>query len=143
MPWWGWIVIGFFLLGSELVLVDVAFYLVFIGLAAIVTGLVQLAGIGLDPWAQWLMFGLLSIVFMVFFRKRLYEKLRATDAEYRSGLAGDWIRIDQALASGSSNRQEYRGSMWTVTNRGANDIAAGTEVRIDATEGLTIIVGED
>ena len=47
MPWWGWVIFGVLLLGSELFVVDVAFYLVFIGIAAAITGLVGLAGIEL------------------------------------------------------------------------------------------------
>ena len=34
MPWWGWITIGAILLGSEMLLIDAQFYLVFLGLAA-------------------------------------------------------------------------------------------------------------
>ena len=34
MPWWGWIIFGALLLGSELLIVDAGFYLVFIGIAA-------------------------------------------------------------------------------------------------------------
>jgi len=30
MPWWGWIIFGALLLGSELMFIDAAFYLVFI-----------------------------------------------------------------------------------------------------------------
>ena len=40
MPWWGWIIFGALLLGSELLIVDAGFYLVFIGIAAAITGLV-------------------------------------------------------------------------------------------------------
>ena len=31
MPWWAWIVVGAFLLASELALIDAQFYLVFFG----------------------------------------------------------------------------------------------------------------
>ena len=71
MPWWGWIIFGMLLLGSELFIVDVAFYLVFIGIAAAITGLVGLAGIELALWGQWLLFAALAIVSMVLFRERL------------------------------------------------------------------------
>ena len=36
MPWWGWMIIGALMLGSELLGVDAAFYLVFIGVAAMI-----------------------------------------------------------------------------------------------------------
>ena len=34
MPWWGWMIVGALLLGSELMIVDAGFYLVLIGIAA-------------------------------------------------------------------------------------------------------------
>ena len=62
MPWWGWIIFGALLLGSELMFIDAAFYLVFIGLAAIITGVVGLSGMDLEYWVQWILFAGLSLV---------------------------------------------------------------------------------
>ena len=73
MPWWGWLVLGIGLLGVELFVVDAQFYLVFIGVAAALVGLLGLAGSTMPQWAQWLLFAALSIVTMVAFRKRVYE----------------------------------------------------------------------
>jgi len=41
MPWWGWLVLGIGLLGVEMFVVDAQFYLVFIGVAAALVGLVS------------------------------------------------------------------------------------------------------
>ena len=38
MNWWGWLIIGFVLMGAELTAVDAAFYLIFVGAAAILMG---------------------------------------------------------------------------------------------------------
>ena len=89
MPWWGWMIIGALLLGSELLIVDAGFYLVFIGLAAALTGLLELAGAGLEPWLQWAVFSALSLVLMVLFRKKLYAKLRGSGIGYEVGPAGE------------------------------------------------------
>lgn len=140
MPWWGWMIFGLFLLGSELLVVDAAFFLVFIGIAAILTGAVEASGFILEPWAQWLVFSGFSLISMVLFRKRLYKQLRGSTADYPEGLAGELLRIEQPLEPGQSCRQSYRGTDWTVVNRGSERIEAQTEVRIDRTEGLTIIV---
>ena len=56
MQWWGWIVAGVVLLGLELLVIDAQFFLVFIGLAAIVVGIAALAGMGGPEWVQWLLF---------------------------------------------------------------------------------------
>jgi membrane protein implicated in regulation of membrane protease activity len=140
MPWWGWVIFGAILLGSELLVVDVAFYLVFIGVAAIITGLIGLAGIGLEPWAQWLVFATLGVISMVVFRERLYKKLRGASDEYDDGLMGEIIRLEEPLNPGASCRLTYRGSTWTVANRGSSVVEADTEVRIDRVEGLTLVV---
>ena len=54
MPWWGWLILGIGLLGVEMFVVDAQFYLVFIGVAAALVGLLGLTGIALPQWAQWL-----------------------------------------------------------------------------------------
>jgi len=140
MAWWSWMILGLFLFASELLIVDVAFYLVFIGFAAIVVGAIGLLGITLEPTTQWLLFSALSIVAMVLFRKRLYERLRGSTPDYADGLAGEYIVIDSALEPGKTCRQQFRGTQWTIVNRGTVTIEPNTEVAIDATEGLTIVL---
>ncbi len=61
MPWWGWIIIGVVLLCAELFAIDAQFYLVFIGIGAVIVGLGQLLGLDLPMWGQWLLFAALSI----------------------------------------------------------------------------------
>ena len=75
MPWWGWILVGFLLLGGEM-LTPGGFYLLFFGLAGIVVGLLGLGGIVLPAWGQWLLFSALSIGATLFFRKPLLERLQ-------------------------------------------------------------------
>ena len=97
MPWWGWMIIGALLLGSELLGVEAAFYLVFIGIAAMITGLIELAGAGLEVWVQWILFSVISVVLMVLFRKKLYAKLRGGGVGYEAGPAGEIVTVDEAL----------------------------------------------
>jgi len=139
MPWWGWIIFGALLLGSELMFIDAAFFLVFIGLAAIITGLVDLLGLGLEYWAQWILFGGLSLVTMVLFRKQLYKRLRGgNSAGYQTGPAGETIKLDQNLAPGDSGRFSYRGTTWTIMNMGAEAMSSGENVRIHSVDSLTL-----
>jgi len=140
MPWWGWIIFGLLLLGSELMVVDAAFYLVFIGIAAVMTGLVGSAGLMLEPWVQWLLFAVLSISTMVLFRKRLYQKLRGGTANYDSGPVGESLRLEETLKPGDSCRMTHRGTTWTVLNRSSEVIEKGKDVKIDSIDGLTLII---
>ncbi len=139
MPWWGWIIFGALLLGSELMFIDAAFYLVFIGLAAIITGLAGLLGLGLEYWAQWILFAGLSLVAMVLFREQLYKRLRGgNSAGYQTGPAGETVKLEQDLAPGDRARISYRGTTWTILNMGAEAMSSGENVRIHSVDGLTL-----
>ena len=138
MPWWGWMIIGALLLGAELLGVDAAFYLVFIGFAAVLTGLLELAGLGLEPWVQWVVFSVISIVLMVLFRKKLYARLRGSGVGYETGPAGETIRVEQSLQPGESGRIAYRGTDWTIVNDSDETFESGQKVQISRVDGLTL-----
>jgi len=140
MPWWGWLIIGAILFGSELLIVDAAFYLVFLGAAAIITGLLVWLDLGIVVWAQWLIFGGLSLFTMVLFRRKLYDKLRGNVPDYKDGPGGDFIIPAESLKPGQSCRQEFRGTTWTVVNRGNEVIESGVEAKIHSVDGLTLIL---
>ncbi len=138
MPWWGWMIIGALLLGSELLGVEAAFYLVFIGIAAMITGLIELAGADLPLWVQWIVFSVIAIVLMVLFRKKLYAKLRGGGVGYETGPAGETVTVEEALAPGQSGRMSYRGTKWTVINDSDEAFTAGQRVRISRVDGLKL-----
>lgn len=140
MQWWGWIILGTLLLGSELLGVDAAFYLLFVGVAAIMTGLLAVFGVALAPWLQWLVFATLSLIFMVAFRRRIYTMFRGVAGDYPSGPAGEFITLDTALAPGATGRQTFRGTNWTVVNDGAAALSAGSKAKIVRVDSLTLIV---
>ncbi len=138
MPWWGWMILGALLLGSELMIVDAGFYLVFIGVAAALVGLVELAGIGLEPWLQWVLFSFIALMMMVVFRKKLYAKLRGSGIGYEIGPAGEVVTVEQELQPGENGRLAYRGTEWTVVNVSDEAFVQGQHVQISGVEGLTL-----
>src|SRR5580658_1077177 len=97
MEWWAWIAVGAILLGSELTFIDAQFYLVFVGASAIVVGLVQLAGLPLAPWLQWLIFAALAAASMLVFRRRIYERMRHNLPAIKGGPAGEIVTLPQEL----------------------------------------------
>jgi hypothetical protein len=138
MPWWGWIVVGAALLGSE-VLVDAQFYLVFLGLASLAVGGIALAGVSLPVWGQWLAFGTLSAFFYVAFRERVYTKLRGAAPEgLPENLVGETAVALEPIAPGGSGRAELRGSPWSARNAGREPIEAGARARVLRVEGLVV-----
>lgn len=138
MPWWGWMVIGSILLGAELAVIEAEFFLVFLGVSAVLTGVGVLLAPGLPVWSQWIGFASISLLSMVFFRKRVYGKLRPEVPDLPHDMAGDRVRVDQALAPGETCRIEYRGSTWTARNEGQGRIEAGAQARILGTQGITV-----
>ncbi len=138
MAWWSWMIIGAVLLGAELFGVDAAFYLVFIGIAAAITGLIELAGAGLEPWVQWILFSVIALVLMVLFRKKLYARLRGSGEGYVTGPAGETITIEQPLEPGQRSRLAFRGTDWTIVNDSTAPFVQGQRVRIRQVDGLTL-----
>ena len=143
MYWWAWIAVGAILLGSELAFIDAQFYLVFVGASAFAVGMLQLAGIALAVWLQWLIFAVLAAASMVTFRRRIYESMRRGLPAMKSGPAGEIVTMPMALPPGETCRLEFRGCSWSAVNAGQAMIAAGSRARIERVEGLTLVIRGD
>lgn len=140
MVWWAWFVLAGLLMGIEVMLIDAAFYLMFIGFAALITGFVLMSGVALENWVQWVLFSGLAASSMVLFRKKLYEKLRGDAPGFNASPKGKIIELEQDLASGDSCRVSYRGTQWTVKNSGPELVQKGS-TKIISVKGLTLMVG--
>ncbi len=138
MVWWGWLIIGFLLMGAELFAVDAAFYLIFVGAAAIFVGIVTLAGVTLPIWGQWLLFALLAIASMVLFRQRLYDKLRGRTKEFQGNSIGTLVSVNENVPPDGRTRVRLRGSQWTAVNVGGAPIESGSEARVVAADGVEL-----
>jgi membrane protein implicated in regulation of membrane protease activity len=140
MVWWGWMFIGVLLLGAELFIVEADFFLVFIGAAAIITGLLGLAVPAIPEWAQWLTFAVLALVSLAFFRKRVYRLLRRNVPDMADDMLREELQLPVGLPVGGSCRVELRGSTWTARNEGPAAIPPGVRVRVVGVEGITLRV---
>jgi membrane protein implicated in regulation of membrane protease activity len=140
MYWWVWIAVGTLLLGLELFAIDLQFYLVFIGLGAIIVGIVELAAPGLPAWVPWILFAVLSLASMFTIRRQLYHRLRGRAVGLTDSSIGARLTIREALAPGDSCRAEYRGSLWTAVNVGNEAIPAGGTAVVDTVDGLSLRV---
>ncbi len=115
MTWWGWVIAGAILLGAELTFVSAQFYLVFVGGAAIITGLATALAAPAN-WFQWALFAILAVVAMLGFRSRVYHRFRGELPVVKTGPAGGVLTLAVALAAGETCQTEYAGSFWTVQN---------------------------
>jgi membrane protein implicated in regulation of membrane protease activity len=135
MPWWAWVVGGGALVALELVGADAAFYLVFIGAAALIVGMAEAGGAGLPVFAQWLSFAALATIGMVFFRERLYEKMRGNAPGFDGSDVGERVAVAEDVPRGGSTRVAMRGTEWDATNVGASTIFADTQATVVAQNG--------
>ena len=143
MQWWAWIAVGAILLGSELAFVDAQFYLVFVGTSAFIVGMLQLTGLGMPDWLQWLVFAALAATSVLTFRRRIYERMRRKLPAMKGGPAGEIITLPTGLSPGETCRLEYRGGSWSAINCGKAPIPSGARARIDRVDGLTLVVHGD
>jgi len=136
-------IIGAILLGAEMFAIDAQFYLVFLGLSALLVGVAGLLGIVMPEWAQWAAFAALSLIAFFTFRKALYEKIRGGAVGFRETISGDTVNIEAELAAGAEARAEYRGTNWTVRNTGEETISAGSKAKVVKVDGLTLHISAE
>jgi membrane protein implicated in regulation of membrane protease activity len=141
MDWWAWVIAGGILLGAELAFVDAQFYLVFIGGAAITTGLLGwVLPDWFAAWLQWALFAVLALGSVAGFRGRIYQRLRGHPPAVATGQAGEEITVPVPLAPGESCQVELRGAYWTARNDGNAPIPAQGRARVVSVHGLTLLV---
>jgi membrane protein implicated in regulation of membrane protease activity len=138
MPWWGWILLGVVLLGSEL-FVTTEFYLVFLGVAALLLGL-STALIEQPVWVQWLSFAALSGLLLVGFRRRIWGRIDREAADIDDGIVGESGTLSETIAPGAQGQAELRGAVWTVRNVGDVTLEAGVRVSTVELDGLVLLV---
>ena len=139
MYWWGWIVVGALLISAEL-FVPTDFFLVFLGVAALLVGGVGLVGFALPVWGQWLLFAALSLLLLVTVRGRIKRRMPAGDSRADDTLVGEVALIREHLEAGATGTAELRGARWTARNADATALEPGARVRVERVEGLVLHV---
>lgn len=134
---WAWLVAGLVMLALELVVPGG--FLLWMGIAGIITGLVTLF------WAigwpvQWLTFGVVSLVSIALWVRWTRSRPTATDRphlnERADHLVGQEAVLEQAIAQGFG-RVALGDTVWRVSGP---DLAIGHRVRIVGSEGAVLRV---
>jgi membrane protein implicated in regulation of membrane protease activity len=139
MDWWMWIAGGLALVVAELATPS-GFFIIFFGLSALTVGL--LAGLGMAGSGpiQWLLFSVLSIVYVLVFRGRLQQKVQIPPATNVDSLVGVLAIVQERLLPGVVGKVEVRGAMWSARNTSTVTLDAGQRARVTAVDGLTLAV---
>lgn len=143
LEWWYWILLGFTLIGLELVIPS--FTIIWFGLGALLTGLLIALLPSLSDWVQVLVWICSSIVFTVLWFKYLKPKGDRTHAGLsKEGIIGETgIIIKGTGDSYAKGRVRFRISLlgadeWTCFSE--EPLAVGDSVVVDDIEGQILKV---
>jgi membrane protein implicated in regulation of membrane protease activity len=141
MLWWYWLLVGLGFLGLE-TLTPGGFYFLFSGAAALIVGVLSLAGVAGPQWTQWALFSILSVLLLAVARKPLVTKLHTKRGheERRPELVGEAATLVGDLPAGAVGKAELRGTQWSVRNVGDAALRSGQRCRVEKVEGLTLWV---
>lgn len=137
MTWWLWVALGLVLSAIEMATPG-GLFVIFFGVAGIIVGLAELAGLGLPAWGQWLAFLVLALVALRLFRKPLLAKLQPASAAPVDSMISELALPVAAIEPGQHGRAELRGSLWAAHNVGSTVLAPGQRCRVVAVNGLQL-----
>jgi inner membrane protein len=133
---WAWIILGVLLIGLELTAPGIFF--LWLGLAAVVTGLVD-GLIGLSWQASTLLFAVLSVLAVLAGRMVSRPAVRTESSSLNQrgeALIGRRFTLEAPLAGGEG-RIRVDDSSWRVTGP---DLPRGAAVRVVRVDGATLVV---
>ncbi|HYT68910.1 MAG TPA: NfeD family protein [Vicinamibacterales bacterium] len=138
--WWYWLALGLVLIALELA-ASGGFYIIFFGVAAVLISGLTVIGASGPAWVQLLLFSILSVVSLLFFRSPLirWMKLDAGRADVDS-LVGETAIVQQDIPAGQVGRVELRGTSWTARNRGTDVLTTGRRCVVVGVDRLMLII---
>jgi len=133
-----WLAGGLILLVIELATPS-GFFIMFFGLGALTVGILARLGLGGEPWIQWLVFTVTSIVYLLLFRGRLQKRFQRPPTEVDT-LVGELAVPRERILPGAVGRIDLRGSLWNARNTGAAAVEPGQRCRVTRIDGLLVFV---
>lgn len=135
--WHWWILSGVLLI---LELLAPVFFFLWLGIAAAATGLIMLVFPNMSTESQLVLFSILSVVAVIAWRRYREAHPAVTDQPNlnRRGLqyVGREFTLDHAIVNGVG-KVTVDDSTWKVKGP---DLPAGTQIRVDAVEGVVFVV---
>jgi len=139
MDWWIWILLGLALLLAELVTPG-GFYILFFGLGGIAVGLLSVFEAAGPIWFQIVLFSIISVFSLWFFREKLLELTRGPSMDRVDTYIGETaVALDDISVNGIG-KAEMRGTPWNTRNVSGRPLARGERCKVERVEGLTIFV---
>jgi len=141
MTWWIWILAGLGLLAAE-VIIPGGIIMLFLGVAALIVGVLVAIGVGGPLWFQILLFSVLSVVSLLTLRGPILRRMQArhSDAEQVDSIVGTGAVLTEDIAPGAEGKAELRGTAWTAVNLGTRALSKGERCIVEKVEGLTLFI---
>jgi membrane protein implicated in regulation of membrane protease activity len=140
VAWWVWMVIGLLLLIAEMLL-PTDFFVFFTGVGATVTALTTGLGLTDGLMSQAVTFAVISIVSLVtlrgWMRRLLHRDMPTKEVD---SFIGELATAIGDIPPHGRGRVSMRGTSWIARNAGALPISAGSRVRIESTDSITLLV---
>ena len=138
IPWWGWFLFGFALLGLEMAAPG-GFYFMFFGTGAVLVGVLAWTGLLSEAWVELTLFSAFSVVSSLFFRKPLLARFGAKPSEaVIDSLVGETGTVIDDIDPGAFGKVELRGSAWRAKNIGDGTLKRGDRGRVGQVDGLVL-----
>ena len=138
--WWHWLALGLVLIALELA-ASGGFYIIFFGVAAVVIAGLSLIGAAGPTWVQLLLFSILSVVSLLFFRNPMLRWMKFDKgADNVDSLVGETAVAQQDIPSGEIGRVELRGTSWSARNRGTERLTTGRRCVVVGVDRLMLII---
>lgn len=140
MTWWMWVVLAAVL--AVLELGGPGFFVIFFAVGALGTALALGLAPELSGWAQLGIFSAVSVASMLMLRKRLLGAFGQGQggAPGQADVVRDVAVALEDMAPGAVGRAELRGSPWKARNAGDSPLAKGQRCRVEAVDGLTLVL---
>ncbi|MDA3925813.1 MAG: NfeD family protein [Kiritimatiellae bacterium] len=134
------------ILGLVLLFVEVAtpgFVSMFFGMAALTVALITWV-IPLGQIFPWLLFAILSVAYIILFRKLLKHAFmgdKSTPDRLEDSFVGKYATVTKAMTAGKPGKVEFSGCDWEAECD--TEVAVNDRVKIIGKNNLTLIVAKD
>ena len=140
MAWWIWFLAGLVLAGLELASGG-DFFLLLLGVSAILVGMFAAAGLAEPLWVQVALYSVFCWITVFWIRKKLKSRFHAPKmGDQVDALVGQRAITLEELTAGGRGKVELRGTTWSAKNAGEVPLAIGAGCRVKAVDGLTLWV---